>query len=163
MAPTISTPSQDSSISQEKSFELLSLPPELRDIIYGMVLKGCVLKVKSANSKASPESIGLLLASRQTREEVITIYYRNLTVECRLFRLLGVWIRGLPTRYLQLIPKIKMVEFVADKLAATKSMVAYLNRRGVVLQTHQLTVEAKERERNNVQVIPKFNVATMIL
>ena len=163
MASTISTPSQDSSISQEKSFKLLSLPPELRDTIYGMVFEGCVLKVKSANSKASPESIGLLLASRQTYEEAITIYYRNLTVECRLFRLLVVWIKGLPTRYLPLIPKIKMVKFVVDKLAATKSMVAYVNRRGAVLQTHQLTVEARERERKNVQVIPKSNVATMIL
>ena len=170
MAPTISTPSQDSSVSQEKSFKLLSLPPELRDIIYSMVFEGCVLKVRSANSKASPESIGLLLASRQTHEEAIPIYYRNLTVEFRHFRLLVVWIRGLPTRYLQLIPKIKMVECIArwssyteaDKLATTKSVVSYVNRLGAVLQTHQLTVEAREGERKNFQVIAKSNVATMI-
>ena len=171
MAPTISTPSQDSPIPQEKSFKLLSLPPELRDIIYGMVFEGCVLKVRSANSKASPESIGLLLASRQTHGEAIPIYYRNLTVEFRHFRLLVVWIRGLPTRYLQLIPKIEMVECIArwssyteaDKLAATKSVVTYVNRRGAVLQTHQLTVQPRERGRKDLQVIPKSNVATMIL
>lgn len=62
---------------------LLSLPPELRNIIYGMVFEGCILELRRINDEQSPESVGLLLVCKQTFAEAIDLYYRNVTVESR--------------------------------------------------------------------------------
>jgi hypothetical protein len=70
---------------------LLSLPPELRNIIYCMAFEGCVFEVELVNYARSPESAGLLLACKQTFSEVINIYYSNVTIESRSVLAITHW------------------------------------------------------------------------
>lgn len=145
---------KDTMANQGES-SLLSLPPELRNIIYGMAFEGCVFEVELVNCARSAESAGLLLASKQTFAEAAYFYYRDVTIKSRSILAITQYARHPPPRHLHLIQEIKFI-FMIDRAppkqflssiaeARLDELGAALCRLGIALRS-RLTVEIRTCE-----------------
>jgi hypothetical protein len=142
-------------MADQKDSRLFSLPPELRKIIYGMVFEGCILELRRNDAKRSPESVGLLLACKQTFKETINLYYCNVTVESPMAVAIINWVRRLPHQHSYLIPEIKLiamfnlyppgqilVRHMEERLA---KLPAILSKEGIVPRS-RLALEIRSRK-----------------
>ena len=102
----------------DRQSPLLSIPRELRDMIYEMAFQDCVVKVNAKGKSSLPESIGLLLACKQTSSEALIIYYSSTTAESRHLKGPMEWAERLPHEYFRQIPQIRLASFAPNEISS---------------------------------------------
>ena len=72
-------------MDQQTTPDLLSLPRELRDMIYKHVFEGT--RVRLGVTARARQAEGILLASKQTHAESVEVYYATITFKLELYAL----------------------------------------------------------------------------
>jgi hypothetical protein len=151
--------SSESRMAYQQTSPLLSLQPELRNMIYQAVFENCILELDLRRdkhspdlkrNKFSPESVGLLLAFKQTYNEAINVYYSLVTVKVLCFCTFQTWVRELPVNFLRQIPKIQYDINYFDgrglghdggqNNAVLRDGLRSLREIGVIVQSEQLSI-----------------------
>lgn len=94
------TPAADQSRSH-----LLSLPPELRCIVYDSVFDGSIIDMD--RHKPTPKSIGLLFSNKQIHSEATEVYYGRTSFTT--YDEDWEWLRAIPADYVDRISTIQVL------------------------------------------------------
>ena len=149
------TDSTASAMTEAKDSPLLSLPRELRDIIYGMVFQGCTTKLDASKHKATPDSLGLLIACKQTYTETIDVYYRNVTLHWRYVRTFQRWAQHLPRKFFQQIPNIQVNVWVRQdsNLRGSESILSEVAKVWLAMSTNGLRYHGVKLDEKTFTVV----------
>ena len=134
------TDSTASAMTEAKGSPFLNLPRELRDAIYSIVFQGCTTKLDASKHKATPDSLGLLIACKQTYTETIDVYYRNVTLHWRYVRTFPKWAQHLPRTFFQQIRNIQVNVWVRQDsyLRGSESILSEVAKIWLVISTNGL-------------------------
>lgn len=92
---------------------LCRLPPELRNIIYGMVCQNCTAICNGHDLLTNVP--GLLLACKQTYTETIKMFWSTVTLEVIPPSFAHI-AKALPPRYYQMVPALRIVHVSASTI-----------------------------------------------